>query len=137
MSHCLDTFHRRLAGLFLYLANATECRLISPSAKSGAPLGSGGDELVDVEIPDAEEIRLPTIGFRKPPSVGYHNDLRMNRRCHHGLPLNSPSPVFDIDPFPVFNPQVGGCLRVDLDDRVGIDLSHPRDHAMFRMEENR
>ena len=137
MSRCLDTFPRCFADLFLYLANAAEGRLISPSAKSGTPLGSSGDELIAVEIPDAEEIRLPAIGFGEPPAMGDHDDLGMNRRCHHGLPLNSPSPVFDIDPFPVVNPQVSRCLRVDLNDRVGIDLSHPGNHPMLRMEVDR
>ena len=56
--------------LFLYLTHPAERRLIGPSAESGAPLGSGGDELIDVEIPNAEEIRLPTVGFRQPPAMG-------------------------------------------------------------------
>ena len=124
-------------GLFFHLSDSAEGRFVSSPSKSGAPLGSGGDELIDVDIPDAEEIWLPSVRLRQPPSVGNHDNLGMDRRCHHGFPLNPPSPVFDIHPFPVFNPQVGRRLSIDFDDRVGVNLSHPRDHPMLGMEVNR
>src|SRR5512135_3707673 len=123
--------------LFIYLANPAKGRLVGSSAESRAALGSGGDELVDIDVPDAIEIRFPAVGFRQPPGVGDHDDLGMDRRRHQGLPLNSPSPVFDINPFPVFNPQVRRRLRVDLDNRIRVDFSHPRNHPMLGVEVDR
>ena len=101
------------------------------------PLVVHGDQLVDVGFPHPEQAGFRRLLFRKPPAMGCHDHPFRNHGRQFCLVPGTAHPVFYPHPLAVADAVAGSGFRMDLHQRIRINLPQPWDIPMFRMEECR
>lgn len=107
------------------------------SALTVFPVMVHGDQLIDVGFPYSIQAGFRCLLFRKPPAMGCHDHPFRNHGCQFCLVSGSTYPVLYPHPLAIADAVAGSGFRMDLHQRIWINLPQPWDIAMFRVEECR